>query len=48
MSRGLSRTEAEHAIVEGFFEDVLQKVPSAATRDKLRDAINLKLELEGA
>lgn len=46
MSRGLSKQEAEHAIVEGFFEDVLQKIPSVETRDKLRDAINLKLGTE--
>jgi Fe-S cluster assembly protein SufD len=43
MSRGLDRREAEHTIVEGFFEDVLQRVPDEPTREKLRAAIDVKL-----
>lgn len=43
MSRGLDRTEAERAMVEGFFEDVLQKVPVPGLPEYLRTAIDRKL-----
>jgi Fe-S cluster assembly protein SufD len=43
MSRGLDRREAERAIVEGFFEDVLARVPVSGARDALRSAIDAKL-----
>jgi len=43
MTRGLSRQDAERVIVEGFFEEVLQKVPVEGTREMLHAAINQKL-----
>ena len=36
MARGLSRNEAEQMIVEGFFEPVIQKIPSEELREKIR------------
>lgn len=35
MTRGLSRPEAERLIVEGFFEQVLRRIPSEELRDLL-------------
>ena len=46
MSRGLDRREAERAMVEGFFEDVLQKAPVPALHERLRSAIDKKLAKE--
>ena len=39
MARGLSREEAEELIVEGFFEPVIQKIPSEELRDKIREMV---------
>ena len=39
MARGLSREEAERLIVEGFFEPVIQKIPSEELRDKIREMV---------
>jgi len=39
MTRGLSRTEAEALIVEGFFEPVIQKIPSEELRERIRGLI---------
>lgn len=47
MSRGLSREEAERAIVEGFFEDVLQRIPVPGMPDRLRAILDAKLESRG-
>lgn len=47
MSRGLSREEAERAIVEGFFEDVLQRIPVPGMSDRLRAILDAKLEARG-
>lgn len=47
MSRGLSREEAERAIVEGFFEDVLQRIPVPGMSDRLRAILDAKLEAGG-
>jgi Fe-S cluster assembly protein SufD len=47
MARGIDRSSAERVIVEGFFEDVVQKIPAEATRDKIRAAIQTKLGLGG-
>ena len=43
MSRGLSRTEAERMLVEGFLEPVIARVPIPWVREKLADAIRKKL-----
>ncbi len=45
MSRGLSRQEAEHLLVLGFFDEVLSRVPLEGTRERIREAINRKIEL---
>lgn len=39
MARGLSRQEAERLIVEGFFEPVIQKIPSEELREKIRGMV---------
>jgi Fe-S cluster assembly protein SufD len=44
MSRGLSKDIATKMIVEGFFEEVLQREPAAAIRDNLRELILRKME----
>ena len=44
MSRGLSKDVATKMIVEGFFEEVLQREPAAAIRDNLRELILRKME----
>lgn len=45
MSRGLSRDVATRMVVEGFFEDVLQREPVESIRDNLRDLIARKMDL---
>lgn len=47
MSRGLTREEAERAIVEGFFEDVLQRIPVPGMPERLRAILDAKLEAHG-
>lgn len=44
MSRGLSRREAEHLLVLGFFDEVLSRVPLEGTRERIRAAIERKIE----
>jgi hypothetical protein len=41
----LSRDIATRIIVEGFFEDVLQREPVGTIRDELRDLIARKMDL---
>jgi len=36
MARGLSRNEAEKMIIEGFFEPIIEKIPSEELREKIR------------
>jgi Fe-S cluster assembly protein SufD len=45
MSRGLSRPEAERLLVLGFFDEVLSRVPLEGTRERIREAIELKIGL---
>ena len=42
-SRGISHDDAQRLIVEGFFEDVINRVRVEAVRDVLRDAVARKL-----
>ena len=42
-SRGIPHDEAQRLIVEGFFEDLINRVRVEAVRDVLRDAIARKL-----
>ncbi len=43
MARGIGLSEAERVIVEGFFEEVLQRMPVPGLPDRLRAAIDDKL-----
>ncbi len=43
MARGLTRKEAMHLIVEGFFATVLERVPSDEVRGALQSAVATKL-----
>ncbi|HEY3082377.1 MAG TPA: Fe-S cluster assembly protein SufD [Chloroflexota bacterium] len=43
MSRGLPRAQAERMIVEGFFANVLEKIPLAPIRHRLEQAIDEKI-----
>ncbi len=45
MSRGLPKDQATRIIVEGFFEDVLQREPVHSIRDELRGLIARKMDL---
>ena len=45
MSRGLEKDVATRIIVEGFFEDVLQREPVGSIRDELRELIARKMDL---
>jgi len=45
MCRGLSRFEAMHMIVEGFFHSVYDRIPVEAVRDTLSNAVERKLGL---
>jgi len=44
MTRGLPREQAEHVLVEGFFDPVISRVPVEALRKKLWATIRRKLE----
>lgn len=44
MARGLPRAAATRMIVEGFFEEVLQREPADSIRDNLRDLMVRKLD----
>ncbi|HYX87235.1 MAG TPA: Fe-S cluster assembly protein SufD [Gaiellales bacterium] len=43
MSRGLSRAEAQRAIVRGFFEPVLDRIGSQPVRDSLAAALDARI-----
>ena len=43
MSRGLSRTQAQRLIVEGFFAPVLDRIPLEGVREQLRQVIQRKI-----
>jgi Fe-S cluster assembly protein SufD len=45
MARGLNRTNAERMIVQGFFEEVLDRIPVEGVRNKLENEIARKLGL---
>ena len=44
MSRGIPPAQAEHVIVEGFFEQVLNKIPVESVREQVRSDIGERLE----
>jgi Fe-S cluster assembly protein SufD len=43
LSRGLPRSEAEKVVVDGFFDPILQRIPFAGVRDRLKSAIESKM-----
>lgn len=44
MSRGIPRKDAEHLIVEGFFDPIMQRIPFDRVRERLQQAIVDKLD----
>jgi len=43
MSRGIPRSEAELMLSEGFFDELLQRIPFERVRDRLREALDAKI-----
>jgi Fe-S cluster assembly protein SufD len=43
MSRGIPREVAELTVSEGFFEELLERVPFERVRDRLREALEAKI-----
>jgi Fe-S cluster assembly protein SufD len=43
MSRGITRTEAEKLIVDGFFDEVIERVPVEPVQQTVRTAIDRKI-----
>ncbi|MFN8710160.1 MAG: SufD family Fe-S cluster assembly protein, partial [Planctomyces sp.] len=46
MSRGISRKEAMHMIVEGFFQSVYDRIPVEIVRETLSRTVQGKLGIE--
>ena len=44
MARGLTQREAEHMIVLGFFEPVLQRIPLDSLKATVTDVVERKSE----
>ncbi len=42
-TRGLSEDEAKRLIVEGFFDEVLQRIPFEGVRERFRDVVHEKM-----
>jgi len=43
MSRGVPRDEAELTVIEGFFEELLDRIPFERVRDRLRASLDAKI-----
>ena len=43
MSRGIPRSEAELMVIEGFFDELLDRVPFERVRDRLKAAVEAKI-----
>ncbi len=43
MSRGISRSEAERLVVQGFFTPVLDRITDSSLRDRLNHIIDDKM-----
>jgi Fe-S cluster assembly protein SufD len=43
MSRGINRTEAEKLIVDGFFDEVIERIPVESVQQTVRTAIDKKI-----
>lgn len=48
MSRGIPEAEARKLVVRGFFAELLAKIPEESLRERLNDAIEVRLEKAGA
>ncbi|MDA1231132.1 MAG: Fe-S cluster assembly protein SufD, partial [Planctomycetota bacterium] len=46
MSRGMTRKEAMHMIVEGFFQQVYDRIPVEVVRETLSRTVQGKLGIE--
>ncbi len=44
MSRGLDREQAEHLLVFGFFDEVLERLPGEGVRSRIRESIEAKIQ----
>jgi Fe-S cluster assembly protein SufD len=45
MARGIPRPIAERAIVEGFFDPVMQRIPFDGVRQRFQEAISQKMQV---
>ena len=43
MSRGIPRPEAQLMVIDGFFDELLQRVPFERVRDRLKASIEAKI-----
>src|SRR5690606_38569261 len=43
MSRGIPRAEAELMVIEGFFDELLERIPFERVRERLRAALDRKI-----
>jgi Fe-S cluster assembly protein SufD len=43
MSRGITRPEAQLMVIDGFFDELLQRVPFERVRERLKEAIEAKI-----
>jgi Fe-S cluster assembly protein SufD len=43
MSRGIPRPVAEKMVIEGFFDELLQRIPFEAVRERLQAEIEAKI-----
>jgi len=44
LSRGIPQADAERLVVEGFFDPIMQRIPSEGVRDRFQKAIKDKLD----
>jgi Fe-S cluster assembly protein SufD len=43
MARGMTRTDAERLVVDGFFDPILQRIPFEGVRERLKRSIEAKM-----
>jgi len=43
MSRGIHRADAELILAEGFFDELLARIPFERVRDRLRESLDAKI-----
>jgi Fe-S cluster assembly protein SufD len=47
MSRGIERPMAQLMVIDGFFDELLQRIPFERVRERLQEAIEAKILGEG-